>query len=455
MQSNEQQDHDDQLDVQSNVQQDVQSNVQLDIQQALTAQKSQKIDEFFNITPIKRLNCVKEILDFYIIGEDKNKLLLFFLLLGDFHPDLMTTVLYRGDPSSGKSHVVESVLKLFPEKYLYSINSATAAALKYDVELRGKKILFLKEIAEQSEIIEFLKFFYSDNIVHKETVRDTQTNAFSVISHDYDKLGIVTTFSFENIQLDLIDRSWVLNPNAQHSQTKNIIEFLIDNEANLIGRLDNKKIIMDKALFISECIETLDFDFLVYLPYIKVLKKIFPGTNLNERRDVAKIIKLIKIITLWNQKNRKTLIKQGERYLFSEMEDLEIAMNISEDIFIHQIMHVDAIKATILDYIVVNTTEKKKHFKVTELFLELRQLIAISRKTLSRKMNALFYEGYLMREKEGASNVYCLLKDYKTLTEMNLSQYEEEINEVVKDTLNYYLDIHSEENGNTKKKEVD
>lgn len=403
-------------------------------------------------------------LDFSIAGETANKLLLFFLLLGDYHDGLRSIVLYRGDPSSGKSYVVQNVLKLFPKEHIYLFDSATAQALHYDPELDGKKILFLRELKEQQTLVEFLKGFYDENMIHKETVKDYKTKEQTTKTHIHERMGIVTTFSFENIQQDLIDRSWVLTPDEKHEQTKRIINFTLDNERDLIDRKIKEKAMNFKCFFVSQVVRYMDFDYTVYISYLDKIKGLFPYEFLNVRRDVKKLIQIIKIITIWNQKNRRMIEMDEMRILFAEYEDLEMALEVCEDLFINLVLHVDEIKRAILDFMIeyemvrvpvkqsqniasftmVSQTqtnkevEQDKPYSITEIFEELREDMGVSRKTVKRKLNDLFYEGYVGRTKPKSMYLYSKKRDYNLIEAIKLPEMKDEINGLVDQKYIFY-----------------
>ena len=408
------------------------------------------IDLFLEKGADDRFDMIKEVLDFHIAGEDNNKMLLFFLLLGNFSPKLMNCVLVRGDSSGGKNHLVNNVLKLFPQKKVYIFDSATAAALRYDDDLAGNNILYLRELQEQITLVEFLKAFYNDKLIHKETVRDPETGSQKVITHEYDKMGIVTTFSFENIQIDLVNRSWVLSPDQGHSQTTKIIEHTLDKERNLIMRSVKEQEIRDRSFFISQCITALDFDYEPYICFVNKLRTLFPNEHLNVRRDMNKLIQLIKIICIWNQKSRRTLERGDDRFIFAEFKDLEMALRICQDLFLNVVLHIDSTKRLILDLAKVRQDKAEpeagmpEEITITEAYEMLREQIGITRKTVQRKMNDLFYEGYLLREKAGNKYVFTLLKGYDIIEALNLNDLREELETMVSNRYRYFTETKEE-----------
>lgn len=413
-------------------------------------------ENFFLLPDKKRWDVVCELLNFFIAGEKHNKQLLFLLLLGNYHDKLKSFVLYRGDSSAGKNYVVQNVLQLFPKNDAYIFDSATAVALNYDVELDGVKTLYLRELMEKSSMVDLLKTLYNeDGKIHKETIKDKETKEHIVKTHVIERMGIVTTFSFEDIQIDVINRSWVLVPDQTTKQTNEILDHHLKMEANLIEHNISRKKRMNQCEFIAQCVKCIDFNFEVYIPFVQKLKTLFPVQYLNVRRDFNKLLMLIKILALWNQKNRDCFEISDKKYIIANYIDLEMALEISEKLFINLVLHIDEIKRSVLDFMEdkievelesfqshiddkLTTSETDRYYSITEVFEELRIAHSISRKTIQRKMTNLFHEGYLLREKQGSAYKFHKLRSYNLVEGLKLYKIREEIESLVEQKYIYY-----------------
>jgi len=400
-----------------------------------------------------RTNKVYDLLNFFIAGEQENKKLLFYLLLSCYHPDLICFIIYRGDSSAGKNYLVNSVLKLFPQEHILLFDSATAAALNYDQALAGVKVIYLRELSEQATVVEFLKNFYNEEgYIHKETVRDPKSKELHVKTHYHNRKGVITTLSFEKVQVDLINRSWVLNPDQSYDQTSAVIDYHLDVQKNLIDREIHKKEVMQDCYFIAQAIKNLDFGYDVYVAYLDRLRALFPSDYLNVRRDVSKLINLIKIITLWNQKNRRIITIGDKKYLFAEYFDLKEALEISQKLYINLVLHIDETKKNILDFMEYmelkdisrgkkevteffadGTTagpkieEVNRWYSISEVYDELRGDKSLSRRTVQRKLEELYYDGYLFRDKVKGKWAFKKLKEYDLIESIKLPDIMESI----------------------------
>lgn len=415
----------------------------------------------FNQLPIdSRIDKIKEILDFYVAGENKTKMLVFFLLLGSYHSIYKPIILIRGDSSGGKNHMVNSVLKLYNKKHVYITDSSTDKGILYDESLNDDvKIIYVRELTEQKAIIEFMKSMFQDKIIHKETIMKKGTREHVTKTHELDQRGIITTFSFENVQVDLVNRAWVFIPDQTYQQNIDIIKHGLDREKNLLSNISREKKTQDKCFFISQCIVSLDWNYEVYIPYIDLLHPLFPSGYLNVRRDKDKLINLIKIITIWNQEHRRALELGERRFLLSEYDDLVIALQYAQDFFLDLLLHLDGVKRSILDYMEFTedtpvkgknissfaqedkaevTVEGEKYYAITEIYEIIRDNLSISRKTVKRKMDDLFFEGYLQREKIKNRFLYKKLRGYDLPEMLELDKLKAQIDIMVHDCYEEY-----------------
>ena len=357
---------------------------------------------------------------------------MYFLLLSNYSKRLRTCVIIRSSSSSGKNHLVITSLKLFPERDFEQYSSATSSVFNYD-DLSDKKFLYLREMREGENSEEVFKSMIDGDRVHKEVIRLKGRN--TVVDHFLSSLGIITTLSFESLQIDLINRSWVIVMDESIAQTKRISKFKTQARKNVIERdVIEEKIIL-QAKYISESYKYLDWCYKVKIPYIDKLHSLIPkNPQINFRRDDDKLYDLIEVITLFNQKNRKSVLIGNKKYLFSEFEDLEIALEIAQDLYIDLILHIDKIKRDIIEAF---TTEKPK-WTITKMHTLLKDK-AGSRKTVERKMFDLSEESYLHKKKGKANTWYFKkLKDIDLMSSLNLDSMKEEIHDLVEQSFSYY-----------------
>ena len=407
----------------------------------LTEEEIEQCNEWWELPDNERLRDIQKIIEFDIVGENERKkaLFIFFLKLGDcLSKDLISFVGFKGDPSAGKSYISNHVIKLFPKEFYYVHDSGTAQTLKYDKDIKGKRFIYIKEMKRGLNLIEDLKSIYDGDSTHKVVEKDMEGH-FIANAIMRDRMGLLTTYSFEFTQKDLIERSWNLTPDQTKSQTNEIKKFRIEKRATKIERNHEQIPILKKTQFIQKAISILDGNSKIVIWFADKLKPLFVSQNLRIRRDIDKLFDLIEIITLFNQKNREIIVVNKQKYIFSNFHDLQLALDIGKDFFIDITQEIDEIKKLILDYMDIKGFKiyskgkldniEYRNYKLKDISKELYNEIAISDQTIRRKLESLGYDGYIqvIGMEKGKAKGYKKLKHYTDI-EINLEQIEQEIN---------------------------
>lgn len=420
----------------------------------LSEEEIKECEKWLKLPDDKRVNEIEDILTFDIKGKGSmnQALLIFFLKLGDIlQKALISFVNFKGESSGGKSYICDNVLKLLPEDKIYILDSGSDKVLHYDEELAGKRFIYIREMKKNLNLIEELKSTYDYNPIIKTVEKDETTGHFFTRTIRNEQMGLLTTYSFEFTQRDLINRSWTLIPDQSYKQTREVINFQIEKEENKITQ-DLIEIGMDKKRsFIRNALSLLNDKFIPYIAYAKHLTPLFSEKNLRIRRDVSKIYDLIGIIALFNQKNRKTIkIKEsGKIYIFSEYYDLFLALKIAKDYFLEITQDLDQLKKDILDFMNVDGIEEydkknesiitHRNYKLKDITKEMSKNKSVSSRTISRKLISLSYDGYVEKisKGKGYATEYKKLKGYEEL-DINLEDIKDEIDELVNKEYNKY-----------------
>lgn len=428
--------------------------VEKQVQKKLTKEEIKAGEEWLNLPDEERINEICEILDFYIVGKKEiNKGLLIFLLkLGDIlQKELISFVDFKGESSAGKSYICDNAVKILPEDKIYILDSGSDKALHYDELLKGKRFIYIREMKKNLNLIEELKSTFDYDPIIKTVEKDEETGHFITRTIKNEKMGLLTTYSFEFTQRDLANRSWTFTPNQSYKQNERVINFQIEKQQNKI-KYDLIELKMEKKRkSIQNALSLLENNLIPYIAYAKHLKPLFSKKNLRIRRDVEKIYKLIGIITLFNQKNRKTLkIKEiGKKYIFSEYNDLALALKIAKEYFLELTQDLDQLKKDILDFMNIDgideydkktNEEINRNYKLKDISEEMLKINSIHSRTISRKLKSLSYDGYIEMIKKGKGKAleYKKLKGYDEL-DVNLEDIKDEINELVKKEYNNHF----------------
>jgi hypothetical protein len=400
----------------------------------------EKVNKFLNSE--EKFKVVNDVLEFDIVGEDNNKQLLFILLLGAYFNMHQITLLI-GESSGGKTYIVEKVIELFPNEDVFTITGASAKAIHY--REWNERILFFNEVQRNYEIIESLKDFGDQGIKYIVTIKDTNGN-LTTREITIGLMSIVATTTKENINNELMNRAWRLEPDLSKEQSKKIVKETFGKVANGFEALRKEREKKEKQNLIKIAFqivkEEYNFD-RVDIPYINVLNDILNYDFEKIRRDKDKLIYLIKIITAYNFKIREFYEFNNYRILLAHPNDLIVAMEYGHEIFRYISRNLTPEKVKITDTILNMTSKKEKWFTTNQIFKKFKEKVGYTKqkKSFTRLLKALCDDNYLTSKKEGRSNKYKLegkiepiVKDFNLIDKVDeaLDIYEERVDNLIK-----------------------
>jgi len=209
---------------------------------------------------------VKCELDRFIVGEDKNKLLL-FLICASSYTKFPLGAIITGESSSGKSWLMNNVLRFFDNVEEYTrITPSAPDRLGVDFTNRILKVEELKG-SEQAQAT--LRVWISEGKLRLLTT-STDTREAEVI----ETLGVptfITTCSEVNVDTELLNRVFFLSIDESREQTRKILEFEA-KEYGILG-IENEK---DIDPIFKRMFQPLMFIDKVIIPYADILAKHFP-----------------------------------------------------------------------------------------------------------------------------------------------------------------------------------
>lgn len=406
---------------------------------------SEEISESKNLIPkkyikdVKSFLCsenkfwfIKETLDYTIVHEEKNKVLVFLLLSGAYTNNYQIIFLV-GESTGGKDHIAGNVVDTFPKIHYWVLTGATDKALIYK-EWKNEKIIYIPEVQRNPAIQENLKDFGDRGILYS-TVEKNEENRFVTRDIVIGKRSVVLTTTIEGVNPQLENRAWKLEPDHSREQTKAIVEHSIEQRKDLIRTLEQKKKQEKDENILKFSLLTIgkeyDFD-RVEMSYLEELERIFVLSFLKVRRDHLKFFELINIITSWNYKLREYYELDNNKFLLSHPNDLISAFEIGEEIFMNLSQNLTPEKRKILNCLEIMPQEdgeksKKKsnepqqtlfeeesknepYFNTNDIYGFFSSLgdYRKSKKTFRNLLNSLTEVGYLEMKKEGRNNIYKL-----------------------------------------------
>ena len=325
----------------------------------------------------------------------------------------------------GKSHLAISVLELFPKNHIYETTGSSGKAIIYK-EWKNERIIYLSEARRSSEILENLKAFGDIGIIYS-TVEKGKDKRFKTRDIIIGKKSIIATSTAESLNTELENRAWKIEPDLSKDQSEKIISHTIKRIENRREERKKEKKFDKKKKIVKYSIQTLkkeyNFD-KIEIPYVSILEPIFNYSLMKVRRDHEKFIDLIMIIASWNYKIRDFYEEGNKKVLLSHPNDLKVAFEIGEEIFMHLSQNLSAEKIKVLkcmesllieskdinDYPIGERKKTKNWYKTEEIYKHFRnrEKYNKSKKSFRNLLNVLSEDTYLLKKKDGISNAYKL-----------------------------------------------
>lgn len=262
---------------------------------------------------------IMEDMDNTIIGEQENKMLLFLLFLSKIS-DRPQHILITGQPSLGKSHILNNVADYFGdsvEKY----TRLTSHALDYmeDKDFNNKIVLVQEAggIKESSSIRPLLSGDQNGLVIG--VVEKDEMGRMRTVEKRLKGMPVFATSDIVvEVEQQFATRVWNINLDASKEQTEKILKFQREKSKRPWDFADTKK-----DISIITAVSLLEKKGVV-IPFVDVLE--FPSDKVRARRDNKKFIALIEMSTLLHQKQRPLIIKNEKEYIIATIDDLFVAL---------------------------------------------------------------------------------------------------------------------------------
>ena len=386
-------------------------------EQEIKISEALKINVDYFLESEDKFEFVKKTLDFEIVGEEQNKVLMFILLSGAYF-DLPSIILIVGESSGGKTFIVDKVIKTFPDIDFFKITGASDRAIHHR-EWR-EYMLVISEVQRSIEMIESLKDFGDDGIHYIVSERDGITGNWITVEINIGRISIVATTTKEDINNELMNRAWRLEPDIKLEHMRKVVDHGFERTEDMITNIQNEEkeklginIIQNSIPFLKK---EYNYD-KIEIPYIRVLESLIDYRFRKIMRDKDKLINLIKRITAWNYRIREYYEFNNKKILLSHPNDLITAMKYGHDIFRYVSRNLTPEKETIIKTILDMTIDKKKWFTTGEILEKIKKELKYTKnvQTFRNLLNALCGDAYLIKKKEGRNNAYKIEEGFKPI----------------------------------------
>lgn len=280
------------------------------------------------------LQIIKTALDVMIVGESMLKMQLFLLYLTkEFGPEWC--IMLDGPAASGKSHVMKKVAELFGEEgeAYFAYSRFTQSSLNHMEELAQdwkNSIVVIEELQGAKNVVEQLRVAISEGkLTLVETteveVNGLKTHVTATKEIVFENVLFVTCNAEEFDQGEqLKSRAWLLNTDQSREQTVNIIDFYL-------SAFQHSHKVVPNLEEIRSSIALLEKPDMVIFPFAEELKGFIPASTVRGRRDVKKMISLIKSSAYFHQKRRMWVQIGLKRVLLADWRDVLITYGFAGD----------------------------------------------------------------------------------------------------------------------------
>lgn len=278
---------------------------------------------------------IKKDMDRRIIGEDEEKLLQFVLNVSCQSKRDYAFQIVSGESAAGKSYKTRNTLAYLPKEWFEAVGRLTRTSLDYLGD-REFQLLWIQERRGGKEAASSIRLSSIDDGGTKiwVTERSSETGQFETREYTVPGRSVVTTTVSTKIDTQDLTRSWMLGVDESKEQTDRIHDYEAEEAATPLEFKEAMGIAEhDLRPVVQQALRQLKWDYVVIMPFAKQLKTMVDPGMVRSRRDLPKLIRLVRVITLLFQKQRISFEKNGNVFLVSYPEDLFIALRIAEKTF--------------------------------------------------------------------------------------------------------------------------
>lgn len=347
-----------------------------------------------------------------LVGEEKNGMLLFFILLTRmFNSPLHALV--QGKSGSGKTYLLKKIADLIPKQHIKITTALTENTLYHSLENFWKHSVLLIEDLDgaYNALLPLREMMTNQSICKYTTEKDMKTGEFKQKAlYVEGPVCVAGATTKDKIYEDNANRSFQIHVNENHDHIERVLDYQRRYISGLTERKTEQQI---QKLFKTAQLHLRPIE--VIIPFGNELR--IPDYVYKKLRTNTHYMTLIKSIAFWNQKKRE--IKQlpdGTFYIEATLEDVEWANFLSKEVLLRKSDELTGslrnFFETIKKYLKGN---EQKHFYVKPV----REYLRMSPMQISRYLRELDARGYIQKtggnRKKGYEYEILIWDDYDKL----------------------------------------
>ncbi len=262
-----------------------------------------------------------------MIGQQDNATLLFFIFLTRFFKNPLHAIV-MGSSGSGKTHLLQGVAGTVPKQHINVTTSLSENTLYYTPKDFLKNKILLQEDLDgaYNALLPLRELMSNQEISRFSTKTNSRTgDSKQVYLHVEGPVCVAGATTKDKVYEDNANRSFLIQIEENPKHEAEVLEYQGKVAAGLI---DFKK--YEQNINLLKACQLLIEPMEVLIPFAPKLE--LPPHVFKKMRTKNHYLTLIKAVTLWNQKQRKTTTdNEGNKYLISTLEDVEWANFLCKD----------------------------------------------------------------------------------------------------------------------------
>ena len=348
----------------------------------------------------------------FVIGEERNKRLLGFLLKGAAKHGMTSIIKVLGEPGTAKDTMLRMWLKLLEGCFKAAERSYfTAATLRYSEELQGCDLLYIPDSPELTgEKGRHLRFMRADDggLISEYALKDPETGEMTTKTVTLPVKAVATTSNAVTGDTALESGMWTLHTNGSPELTKKV------KLEKLKFRAGKRNLFPEDELKVWQCAFWLmlneePMEELPKIPFAEKLADLLASERSESRRDPDKLCDLISVIA-WARRFQKPKEKWAE----ADWADLYIALQLGLDAITETISDLDVKEQQIFNCVkegmpLIKEGKETKTRDVTSRYVA--DQTGIPYKTCYRLLEKMVEKGFLNKDKRKGKNVYSVFRE--------------------------------------------
>jgi len=265
-----------------------------------------------------------------MIGETDNRLLMYLVFTSRLREQPLH-IISLGASGTGKTYLQEKVSELIPEQEKLEITILSENAFYYfDRKELKNKLVLIEDMDGAQDVLYPLRELQSKKKISKTIpIKDSKGNLKTITLHVEGPICLAGTTTRERLFEDNSNRSLLIYLDNSHNHKEQIMEYQRKLSA---GKVNTKQENELKEFF--KDMQTVLKPIKVRNPFAELLK--LPEYVFKPLRTNSHYLAVIETITFYHQYQReiKTDLETGVRYIETNLEDIEWANKLLKDVLL-------------------------------------------------------------------------------------------------------------------------